>query len=569
MRCSFSLTFLASVAATAKAQWQGQVENQVFKGSYLIGNDNVDPSLGHEFLSSDQPNPKAAGLAYQDAGTGRQRWKLIYGGAIGTDWYSIVSAYGTAGSYDYLGTTDPSQAMVSVSMYPSDDGSGLQRWQLVKAPFTTNGTYYLRPYLAALTNQTLWLTQTYDISGARGVTMARLNASATNQAQWQLLQFTGEYNLISQNSFLSASTQNNGRGLATAPNDNGNGQQRVQFLQRTDGLYYLLVEGTGSPYKYVSILPGSQAQAYLDVRQTSNSAAWVLASSVANTFTLQDSRYGFYLTIPTASAPGQFLATGYVQGTGQNWVMQPTQGLPAGSCIQNVGNGQYLQGPLGSNWALIRGPASTWYQVKSASSSSTFSYLSLGAFGFGAPFLVSQDDGSGAQRWEISAAPTGFYIQPWATTNISGRYLAAQNGPPPLAMASQPDGTNLQAFYINQCPAAPSSYNNAGAVAAACVFGILGGLLLLGGLYYLYTRHYGLDLWLQKKPEEGVEGEVDLSQAEKGDGASPDTFGNAFMDVDDIKLDMQEPAKIPVRPRSRCLFFERCMPGRGVTIVAA
>lgn len=577
MRGSLCSIFLASAAVKTMAQYiqattmasYGMVENQVFKGSVLLANTNLD-TTGLEFLSADQANRQVAGFAAQDAATGRQRWKLIYGGAIGTDWYNIVSAYGTSGSYDYLGTTDPSQASVSAGLFAGDDGTGLQRWQLIKAPSSTNGTYYIRPYLAALTNTSLWLTQTYDIAGNKGISMVRLNATATPQAQWQLLQFSGEYNLISQNMYLSASSaQMNGRGLTATSSDTGSGQQRVQLLKRLDGLYYILVEGTASAYKYLSIMPGSQAQAILDVRQSLTSVTWNVQSSVSNTFTIQDARFGFYLTMPSSGST-QFLSTGYVQGSGMNWILQPTQGVPGGSCIQNVGNGQYLQGPLGSNWVLIRGPAATWYQVKSAASASTFSFLSLGVLGSGAPNLVAQDDGSGFQRWEFNVAPNGFYIQPWAAANVTGRYLAAQSGPVPLTMASQPDGSLLQTFVINSCPAGQTSYMAGGAIAAAVIFSLIGAGLLIGGAYYVYIRKYNLDIWMRPKTESDstfTEGEPDLSAAEKG--TDPVTFGNAFTDPSDIKIDMKDqPSRAPAPARSQC-FPNCCLPGRGVAIIAA
>lgn len=515
-----SFGWLASAMACATLAL-AQVETRLLKGSYLLATASVDLN-GNEFLSADVATRQSVSTTTQDLGTGRQRWKLVYGGP---DWYSIVSDYGAPGTYDYLGTTDVNQFMVSAALYPADDGSGLQRWQLNKVPLSTTGSYYIRPYLSALTNTSLWLTQSFDMMGTRIITLIR-NATGPG-SQWQALQFSGEYNLIIRGNFLSASTQFAGRGLGTSPNDNGSGQQRVQLLRRLDGLYYIVVEGTSSLYKYLSVLSGTPAQAYLDVRQSPNSNTWIVTSSTSGTFTVQDSRYGFYLTLPRTAGSTQFLASGYVGDGSLNWALQPTSGAPSSGCISNVGNGQFLQGPLGSSWLLIRGPASNWYQIKSASSANTFSYLSLGAYSPSIPYLVSQDDGSGAQRWEINPAPIGYYIQPWVTTNISGQYLVAGYSTP-VSVASQLDGSSLQTFYIGQCPTQPL-LSSAGAIAIGCVFGIGGGLLLIAAAYYYYTRYC-----LKQAGSE-----QDLAEVEKG--VEPTKVGNAFEDHAEIKVEVKEP----------------------------
>lgn len=548
---SRGLLVFAFVTAQVSAQTLETLEMQAFPGSFLIAS-NVSDALGNEFLSTDLANRQSVGLAALDAGNGRQRWKLVNGGA---GWYSIVVVYGTSSSYDYLGVTDVRQTTVSVSMYPADDGTGLQRWQLVKSDDPmAKSTYYIRPYLS--TNNSIWLCTIPGGTGPRSISLTTNKYDAYAATQWQPLQFEGQYNLYS-GQYLSASSQTGGRAVTSSSLDDGSGFQRFQILQRVDQLFYILVRGTGSQYKYLAVMPGSMntpPQLYLDTRASANSVLWQLAYS-SGTWTFQDSRYGNYLTMPRSGSSGQFLSQSYVGDGTQNWVLQSTTGIPVGNCLASGGNHLYIKGPQTYSWTFTRGPVSTWYEIGSMSSSNAVSYLSLNADGISAPVFALQDDGSGAQRWEINKGPGGgFYVQPYATKSTAARYLSAQQG---LSMASLPDGSYLQEFYITACPTnSEAAGNKTAAIVLGVLFGIFGAGLCIGGVYYVYTRK----LFRKSAAEIDVE-----KSAELGDVA----VGKAFPEGDDIFTDINNPAKPKPRAPSRCLIIDKIVPCCGVAMVAA
>lgn len=538
--CALRIILFVSAVTNAEV-----LETHLFKGSFLLASSVVDIS-GNEFLSADIGAINSVGCASHDAGTGRQRWKLIYGGA---DWYNIVTLYGSSTSYDFLGFTDPAQSVAAVQMYHADDGSVHQRWQLIRSS-TGGSTYYIKPF----SNQSdWWLTHEGNSSGVEGVTLSRSTDSPSSE--WMPLEYAGQYDVVNGAQYLSV-VGSAPRSVAMTGSDDGSGHQQWQLVKRFDGVYYLLSTSTKSQLKYLAVAPGGHGSISLDTRQSNSTVLWVLAEPAPGVWTIQ-SFAGGWLGVPTAIGSTQFIHAAYTKDGSLDWSLVATDSTPTGNrCIADIGNNDYVQGPMGFSWNLVQGPAASWYYLETTDSQYSTLFLSSSADGSGV-VLLHQDDGTGMQRWEINkVSGNGYYIQPWAPISVGVRYLSGQPGTAGMNLSFEASpGTSFQEFAIGHCPTTETSGSDGTWVILAVVVGLLGVGVLAAGLGYMHFQKQKHELQEEQPWDRPAGGKTSVEPAH--------VVGKGIDEFDDVHIDINElqtASKASTGPRSRCWYFSKVLP---------
>lgn len=555
-----AVVLFTSVLRLATAEAVEVVETALFKGSFLLASSAVDTN-GNEFLSADEAGRTYIGCVSKDYDTGRQRWKLLFGGA---DWYNIVASVGTPSSFDFLGFNDSLQDSGSVQMFATDDGSGRQRWQLVRLNMSEH-LYQIRP----MGNHShLWLSHAGTANGASSISLSRSHGP---EVEWTILEFAGEYNLVNGASFLSATAVS---GLVSSVNANdGSGRQRWQFLKQIDGVFKIIivgVQGPASELKYLAVSSQGPKQEDVVLNNRSGHIHWAVSAKPDGTFTLQNVESKLWLTMPHTAGSTSFLSPNFSNDGNDNWSLFAEDKKPIGvNCISTQGSNLYLRGPLGSTWNLVKGPAAEWFNIITTGSTYSSLYLSFQA-STNAVVLVTSDDGTGQERWEINEGPgnaSGYFIQPWAPDSVKARYLSVnsnvRNSSLDLVVVPVPAGAN-QVFVIGACPQQHGSTNSPGmATALAIILGILGAVVVFGGLAWGYYRN-------QKPAGDSPNSPIPRSFLVDVEAVQ---VGKAFEDLDDVKIEIPEPApevapRMPTRQGQGCWFFNCLLPCQGLSVGA-
>ncbi len=102
-------------------------------------NPNPEFPFGQKFLSSTR-NGDIVDLYPVDDNSGRQKWNLVrhYENNGGYNYYHIIISGGVRGGKKYLSSTSDGG---KIDLYHYDDGSGRQRWIIEDLPFTPEGVY--------------------------------------------------------------------------------------------------------------------------------------------------------------------------------------------------------------------------------------------------------------------------------------------------------------------------------------------------------------------------------------------------------------------------------------------
>lgn len=507
-----SLFFLVVDLSSAEV-----LETALFKGSFLLASSVVD-SNGTEFLSADEAGRDFVGIVAKDYGSGRQRWNFLFGGP---DWYHIVASVGTTTSFDYLGFDLVKR---SIRMYVSDDGSGQQRWQLVRSN-TSDNIRYIRPY----NHSGMWLSLEGAGNSSRSVSLSR---SPGLETQWTLLEFAGEYNLINGASYLGASTQT-GRGVPHVfVADDSSGLQRWQLLKQPDGLYRMLLDGGGvSELKYLATPKGnSTSNQTLLLDSRNGSIHWIVSANKDGTFTIQSPQHDLWLTMPQPKGSAAFLASTFINDGSMRWALNPTDQKPVGNqCISSVDSDLYLRSPGILTWNLARGPAADWYHIIAVGSKSPL-YLSAPVIGDSVS-LVAQDDGTGKQRWVINHGGNGRYvIQPWAPDGTNARYLSvfsnSTNSVVSLSVMPHP-----MHFVIGQCPQTTGTNTDKDGMVVGIIlafFGIGAGLGVLAYGYYRNQKKQVRELPIVSAPRDFLADHKNV------------TVGKPLDDFEDVKVELKD-----------------------------